>query len=126
MDDVICTAVDNYGRFEVFSKARYLVLVRGGSVIYEELNPALKSANKRPVVARRCVELGARIVLAPHGSLCFPSYLILKRAGVSMYVVRPGCSINGNSIRESVNPGEIIYSSLLAVIERIREVLGHE
>ncbi|WP_243678497.1 hypothetical protein [Vulcanisaeta distributa] len=99
-----------------------------GVIIHKEVNPALNSVNKRPTVARRCVELNATAVLAPHGSLCYPpSYLILRRAGIGIYVVRPGEKL-GNNLNEydKANAWEVAYSSFLAIKERIMEVISHE
>jgi len=125
MGDIICTTVNEDFAFDLFSRARYVVLIKDGAVIHKEMNPALNSTNKRPVVARRCVELGATVVLAPHGSLCLPSYLILRRAGVRMYVVKPGVAFNNDVRASPVNSWEVIYSSLLAVAERVDEVFSH-
>ena len=123
-NDVICTTVNEDMTFDLFSRAQYLVLIRDGAVIHREVNPALSAVNKRPVVARRCVELGATTVLAPHGSLCYPSYLILRRSGVNIYVTKPGdrLGVNANGYRR-VSAWEVIYSSFLAIGERISEVL---
>ena len=125
-DDIICTTVNEDMTFAPFSKARYLVLVKNGAIIHKEVNPALSAINKRPTVAKRCVELRATTVLAPHGSLCYPSYLILRRSGVNIYVTKPGdrlgISYDGYG---RVNAWEVIYSSFLAIKERIEEVLHH-
>ncbi|MGC9152485.1 MAG: NifB/NifX family molybdenum-iron cluster-binding protein [Vulcanisaeta sp.] len=126
MNDVICTTVNDDLSFDVFSRAKYLVLIEDGVVIHREVNPALNSRSKRPAVAKRCVELRANVVLAPHGSLCFPSFSILRRAGITMYVVRPGDKFGNELSYLPVNIGEVVYSSFLAIIERIREVFGHE
>ncbi|WP_243665857.1 hypothetical protein [Vulcanisaeta sp. JCM 16159] len=73
------------------------------------------------------MELGADVVIASHGSLCYPSYQILRRAGVEIYVVDAGKRIDSDLIKviKPVNLGEVIYSSLLAVRERIMEVFSH-
>ncbi|GAB6946566.1 hypothetical protein JCM16161A_06960 [Vulcanisaeta sp. JCM 16161] len=125
-NDVICTTVNDDLAFDVFSRAHYLILVRDGAIIHREVNPALNSMNKRPTVARRCVELGATTVLAPHGSLCYPSYLILRRAGVEIYVVKPGRRLGDDPNYDKVSAWEVMYSSILAVKERIMEVISHE
>lgn len=127
MNDIICTTVSDENEFEIFSKAKYLILINDhGEIIHKEVNPALNSSNKRPTVARRCVELKANIVLAPHGSLCYPSYMILKKAGVSMYVVNNGIEVKGGLVnKREVTHGEVIYSSFIAVIERLKEALSH-
>ena len=122
-DDIICTTVNEDMTFDLFSKAHYLVLIRNGAIIHKEVNPALSSANKRPTVAKRCVELGATTVLAPHGSLCYPSYLILRRSGVNIYVARPGDRLSaGVDGYNRISAWEVIYSSFLAIKERIEEV----
>ncbi|WP_084019922.1 NifB/NifX family molybdenum-iron cluster-binding protein [Vulcanisaeta thermophila] len=128
MVNVICTTTSDGDVLDLFSRAKYLALINeSGEVIHRELNPALKSSSRRPAVARRCVELGANIVLAPHGSLCYPSYMILRRAGVNMYVVEPGVSLRDGLMNKSpVGQGEVLYSSFLAIMERIREVLTHD
>jgi predicted Fe-Mo cluster-binding NifX family protein len=125
MGDTICTTVGEDFTFDLFSRAKYIVLIKDGAVVHREVNPALSSTNKRPTVAKRCVELGATVVLAPHGSLCLPSYLILRRAGVRMYVVKPGVAFNNDVRASPVNSWEVIYSSLLAVAERVGEVFSH-
>ena len=120
---IICTTVNEDMTFDLFSRARYLVLVRNGVIIHRETNPALSSTNKRPTVAKRCVELGASTVLASHGSLCYPSYLILRRSGVNIYVTKPGDRLSaGVDGYDRVNAWEVIYSSFLAIKERIEEV----
>ncbi|ADY00559.1 hypothetical protein VMUT_0346 [Vulcanisaeta moutnovskia 768-28] len=125
--NIVCTTVNEDLSFNLFSRARYLVLVKNGVVVHKEVNPALNSTNKRPTVARRCVELGATIVLAPHGSLCYPSYLILRRSGVDVYVVRPGDKINSDPDNNyyKVSIWEVMYSSFLAIKERIEEAIFH-
>ncbi|WP_236753494.1 hypothetical protein [Acidianus sp. HS-5] len=108
-------------KFEIFSKARYLILLNeNGEILEKRNNPALNSPMKRPVVAKECVELKANEVIAPHGSLCFPSYRILKKAGVKMLIANPRDDIRTRNLRE-VNMREVLYSSFLAVTERIRE-----
>lgn len=128
MDNVICTTVSDGDILEIFSRAKYLVLVNErGEVIHREVNPALNSSNKRPTVARRCVELNVNTVLAPHGSLCYPSYMILRRAGVTMYVTDKGISLmNGLSNKREVTQGEVAYSSFIAVLERLMEVFHRD
>ncbi|WP_054853539.1 hypothetical protein [Vulcanisaeta distributa] len=127
MNPVICTTIDEDLSLNIFSRAKYLVLIKNGEIIHREANPALNSISKRPTVARRCVELGANVVIASHGSLCYPSYQILRRAGVEIYVVDAGKRIDSDLIKviKPVNLGEVIYSSLLAVRERIMEVFSH-
>ena len=121
--DVICTTVNEDMMLAPFSKAYYLILMRNGVIVHREINPALSATNKRPAVAKRCVELGANTVLAPHGSLCFPSYLILKRSGVNIYVTRPGDRLSaGVDGYNRISAWEVIYSSFLAIKERIEEV----
>ncbi|ADN51306.1 hypothetical protein [Vulcanisaeta distributa] len=126
-DDVVCTTINEDLTFDLFSRAQYLVLIKNGVIIHKEVNPALNSVNKRPTVAKRCVELNATMVLAPHGSLCYPSYLILRRAGVNIYVVKPGEKL-GNDLNEynKASAWEVTYSSFLAIKERIMEVIFHE
>ena len=122
----VCVTVNDDLTFDLFSRAHYLILVRDNDIIHKEVNPALSSMNKRPTVAKRCVELGATMVLAPHGSLCYPSYLILRRAGVNIYVVKPGNRLNSDTNSYNrVSIWEIAYSSFLAVRERIEEALHH-
>ncbi|BCS93479.1 NifB/NifX family molybdenum-iron cluster-binding protein [Metallosphaera javensis (ex Sakai et al. 2022)] len=118
----ICTVVDDQDKIEVFSRGKFLILFddRNREIMTREENPALRSPMKRPAVARECVRLGAQRVIAAHGSLCYPSYSILKRNNVEMLVGRPG-----QGIFEEFSPvtrGEILYSSMQAIMERIR---GH-
>ncbi|ABP95253.1 MULTISPECIES: NifB/NifX family molybdenum-iron cluster-binding protein [Metallosphaera] len=118
----ICTVVDDQDRIKVFSKGKFLILFddKNKEVMVREENPALHSPMKRPTVAKECVRLGANRVIAAHGSLCYPSYSILKRNGVEMVVGR-----EGQGIFEEFRPvtmGEVMYSSLQAMWERVK---GH-
>jgi len=118
---IICTTVNDSMKFEIFSKAKYLVLMNeNGEIIEKRNNPALNSPMKRPAVAKECVELKANEVIAPHGSLCFPSYRILKKAGIKMLIANPGEDLRSSNLKE-VNMKEVIYSSFLAMRERITE-----
>ncbi|MCY0858900.1 MAG: hypothetical protein OWQ54_00550 [Sulfolobaceae archaeon] len=125
--EVICTSINEDNRLELFSKAKYLVLVdpKNMEIINKVDNPALTSENKRPTFAKECVKLNATQVIAPHGSLCFPSYFILKKANVKIYVAQPGSLLDHSDLRVyPVNWKEILYSSYLAVKERIFETMG--
>ncbi|MFP3202492.1 MAG: hypothetical protein RXR43_09680 [Sulfolobus sp.] len=118
---IICTTVDDNMRFEVFSRAKYLVLLNDkGEILEKRVNPALNQPLKRPAVAKECVKLNANTVIAPHGSLCYPSYRILKRARVKVLVAMPGEELRLNNLKE-VGFKEVIYSSFLAMKERIFE-----
>lgn len=119
---MICTTVNDNLEFEIFSRAKYIVLVdeRNMEVVFKEENPALKSPMKRPLVAKECVKLKADKVIAPHGSLCFPSYQILKKAKVKIFVSNVGEKLSMENLKEA-NMREVIYSSFLAIYERIRE-----
>ncbi len=68
---MICTTVNGKYETEIFSRADYIVLIKDGKIIYKEENPALHVKERRPTVAKRCMELGAQVIVAPHGSLCF-------------------------------------------------------
>ena len=120
---MICTVTDENLRVRVFSRGELLVLYDEGKneVVMKEKNPALNSPMKRPTVAKECVRLGADKVLAAHGSLCFPSYRILKKAGVVMLVTEDGSQIETKNFWD-VNWKEVVYSSFDAMRERIR---GH-
>lgn len=115
---MICTTINDNGELEIFSTADYLVLVDNGEIIHKEKNPALKAREKRPTVAKRCLELGADTVIAPHGSLCFPSYTILNGKIKRIYAARRGDKLN-EAMVWPVNMGEIAYSSFLATWERL-------
>jgi len=119
---MICTTVNENLEFEIFSKAKYIVLVddKNNEVILKEENPALNSPLKRPVVSKECVKLKADTVIAPHGSLCFPSYRILKKANIKMLISNPGDKLTTTNLKE-VSMREVMYSSFLAIYERIRE-----
>jgi len=118
---IICTTVNDDYRVEVFSRATKLVLVdTSRGVIHVEDNPALQSTNRRPTVAKRCVELGADVVIAPHGSICYPSYRILKQHNVKVYVTEPGLDLSSISAIP-LNHWEVFYSSIIAVLERLSE-----
>jgi len=80
---------------------------------------------KRPTVSKECVKLKADTVIAPHGSLCFPSYQILKKANIKMLISKPGDKLTTTNLKE-VNMREVMYSSFLAISERIREKVKRE
>ncbi|WP_367834275.1 hypothetical protein [Vulcanisaeta sp. JCM 16159] len=40
MNPVICTAIDEDLSFNIFSRAKYLVLIKNGEIIHREANPA--------------------------------------------------------------------------------------
>ena len=119
---VICTTVgEDLETLEEFSKAKYLVLVdeERKEIVFKEENPALRSKMKRPEVAKECVKLKADKVIAPHGSLCVPSYRILKKANVKVFVSEVHDSLKNPKLRD-VDFWEVVYSSYVAVMERIR------
>ena len=119
---VICTTVgEDLETLEEFSKAKYLVLVdeERKEIVLKEENPALRSKMKRPEVAKECVKLKADKVIAPHGSLCVPSYRILKKANVKVFVSEVHDSLKNPKLRD-VDFWEVVYSSYVAVMERIR------
>ena len=119
---VICTTVgEDLETLEEFSKAKYLVLVdeERKEIVFKEENPALRSKMKRPEVAKECVKLKADKVIAPHGSLCVPSYRILKKANVKVFVSEVHDSLKNPKLRD-VDFWEVLYSSYVAVMERIR------
>jgi len=116
---IICTTVDNNLRLIEFSKAEYLILYNldKNEIIEKKPNPAATAKIKRPTVAKECVKAKPDIVLAPHGSTCFPSYRIFKNAHLKVVV-----DDNGKRLDEigphDLNIREVIYSSFLAVFER--------
>ncbi|BFH72798.1 hypothetical protein SJAV_07420 [Sulfurisphaera javensis] len=119
----ICTTVkEDLETLEEFSKARYIVLIdeKNNEIIFKEENPALKSPMKRPAVAKECVKLKADKVIAPHGSLCFPSYRILKKSNIKILISNINDNVKSPQLRD-VNMKEILYSSFLAMVERIKE-----
>lgn len=116
---IICTTVDKNLRLMEFSRAEYIVLYDfdKNEIIEKKPNPARWAKIKRPAVARECVKVKPDIVLAPHGSTCFPSYRIFRNAHLKVVV-----DYNGKRLTD-INPHEItmkevIYSSLVAVLER--------
>ncbi|BFI76067.1 hypothetical protein [Sulfurisphaera ohwakuensis] len=119
---ITCTTVlDDLKTLEEFSKARYLILLDENTkeIIYKEDNPALHSKAKRPSVAKECVKLKADKVIAPHGSLCYPSYMILKKANINILISNVHDTLDSPELRE-VSIKEIIYSSFQAILERIK------
>ena len=119
---VICTTVgEDLKTLEEFSKAKYLILFdeERREITFKEENPGLRSKMKRPEVAKECVKLKADKVIAPHGSLCFPSYRILKRANVKVYVSEVHDPLDSPKLRD-VNLWEVVYSSFIATLERIK------
>ncbi|WP_029552613.1 NifB/NifX family molybdenum-iron cluster-binding protein [Saccharolobus solfataricus] len=117
---IICTVVDDSNRLDLFSRGKFIVLFtdKNKEILYKEENPALNSSTKRPLVAKECVRLRAEMVIAAHGSLCYPSYSILKKANVRMLVGNIGDSIYTYSFH-SVSKWEVTYSSFLAIKERL-------
>ncbi|WP_291767413.1 NifB/NifX family molybdenum-iron cluster-binding protein [Caldivirga sp. UBA161] len=116
---IVCTTVNNDYRVEVFSKATKLILMdTNRGVIHVEDNPALLSPNKRPTVAKRCVELGADVVIAAHGSVCYPSYRILRQHDVKIYITEPGSDLSSVNVTP-ITQWEVLYSSIIAVLERL-------
>ncbi|EZQ02077.1 MULTISPECIES: hypothetical protein [Acidianus] len=116
---MICVPIDENGNLEEFSKAKKLIIIdKNGKVLQEIENPAIKSKMKRPAVARACIELNADEVIAPHGSLCLPSYRILKSKKVKIMISNKGIRLEEAKLRP-VSMGEIMYSSLIAISERI-------
>jgi predicted Fe-Mo cluster-binding NifX family protein len=118
----ICTTVNEDYKLEVFSKAKYLAIVDdAGKAVQLLPNPALKSPMKRPAVAKECVSLGADTVIAPRGSLCYPSYRILKKANVRTYVADPGTDLGSVRLDRLETPDwrEVLSSSLQAMKERL-------
>ncbi|MGC9106257.1 MAG: NifB/NifX family molybdenum-iron cluster-binding protein [Thermoprotei archaeon] len=121
----ICTTVNEDYKLEVFSRAKYLAIVDDAGNAFELLpNPALNSPTKRPRVAKECVSLGADVVIAPRGSLCYPSYKILKKANVKTYVANPGTDLSSIDLNQLRAPDwrEVLGSSIQAVKERL---FGH-
>lgn len=121
---MICTTVNEDLRFEIFSKAKYIVLLdeKNREVVFKEENPALNSPLKRPLVAKECVKLKADKVIAPHGSLCYPSYRILKNAKVKIFVTEINDIITTDKLKE-VTLREVVYSSYTAMMERFSEAI---
>lgn len=120
---MICTTVkDDLQTLEEFSKAKYIVIIdeKNYEIVYREENPALSSPLKRPAVAKECVKLKADKVIAPHGSLCYPSYKILRNAKIEILVSNRNDNIKNPNLKE-VSIKEVIYSSFLAISERIKE-----
>lgn len=120
---IICATVDDEYRLEDFSKATMLVLVDSkGNIVHTERNPA--PGGGRVSVARRCVELGADIVVTTQGSVCYPSYMVFKRSGVKVYIAEPGVEVfNIRRIRARPLRGwDVLYSSMVALVER---TMGH-
>lgn len=115
------------GSLDIFSKAKFMVLIdaKNLEIIKKIENPTLVSRNKRPTFAKECVKQGASEVIAPHGSLCFPSYMILKRAGIEIYITETGSKLSDLKLWP-VTWSEVFYSSAIATKERILEVFGKE
>jgi len=116
---IICTTVDKNLRLMEFSRAEYIILydLDKKEIIEKKPNPAMWAKIKRPAVARECVRAKPDIVLAPHGSTCFPSYRIFKTAHLKVVVDN-----NGKRLNEidpwGLNMKEVIYSSFVAIFER--------
>ncbi|MGC8570520.1 NifB/NifX family molybdenum-iron cluster-binding protein [Caldivirga sp.] len=116
---IVCTTVNDDYRVEVFSKATKLILMdTSRNIIHVEDNPALLSPSKRPTVAKRCVELGANVVIAAHGSVCYPSYRILRQRNVKIYVTEPGSDLSNVNVTP-ITQWEVLYSSIIAMLERL-------
>ena len=121
---MICTVTDSDFRVRIFSRGDLLVLYdeTKGEIVLKKKNPALDSPMKRPIVAKECIRIGADKVLAAHGSLCFPSYRMVKKAGIKMLITDDGSELKTTNYW-NVNWKEVMYSSFLAMTERIK---GHD
>jgi len=120
---IMCTVVDDSNRLDLFSRGKFVVLFdsKNREILFKEENPALNSSTKRPLVAKECVRLRAEMVIAAHGSLCYPSYSILRKANIKMLVGNIGDSIYTENL-SAVSKWEVTYSSFLAIKERL---FGH-
>lgn len=121
----VCVALDGDGKIAITSRAKYMGLgeLRDGTVIIEKLvdNPALKARERRPTFIAECARLGAEAVVAAHGSYCAPSSAAARRLGLRLLVADAGDRPESPRLRGS-GVAEVVYSSFLAVVERIR---GH-
>ena len=119
----VCVAVDKDGKVVVSSRAELMALgeLDGSSVRVEKTvgNPALRARERRPTFIRACGEAGAEAVIAAHGSFCVPSFAEARRLGLKLMV---GDGPAGSLSLRRAGPWEAMYSSALAVAERLR---GH-
>ncbi|ARM75609.1 hypothetical protein [Acidianus manzaensis] len=113
---IICTSVNDQYELEIFPKASLLILYDTDK---KEIIRAVKnSEHARPKVTKKCLDLKPDVLLAPHGSLCFPSYSMAKKSNVKILIDNPGKHVNNISPWE-VNIKEVTYSSFLAIYQRI-------
>ncbi len=119
---MICTTVDKEMRVQVFSKGELMILYDPDKkeVVYKEDNVALKSKARRPEATKECVKLKADTILGAHGSFCFPSYMIGKKAGKRLIYTDVGTPIFDLKPKE-VTLSEVLYSSFVAMKERATE-----
>ncbi len=117
---MIIIPVDENNKTQIASKAKYILILDDNYKTIERIdNPALKSKEKRPTVAREAVKLKATYI-APHGSLCMPSNSILKKNNINVKVSMVGKDINNLELKDP-NFSEIFYSSMLAISEHIKK-----
>lgn len=113
---IACTTVNENNKLEIFPKASYIILF---DLEKKEVIKRVKNTeHSRPAVTKKCLELRPEVLIAPHGSLCFPSYSLAKKANVKILVDDPGKVFNEISPRE-ITMREVMYSSLLAIYQRL-------
>ncbi|MEM0016222.1 MAG: hypothetical protein QXS44_00575 [Saccharolobus sp.] len=113
---IICTTTDDRYRLQIFPKAELLVLYDDKK---KEIVKTVKNTeHSRPKVTKKCIELKPEAILAPRGSLCYPSYVIAKKSGVKILIDYPNKLVNEISPWD-VSMGEVVYSSILAIYQRI-------
>ncbi|AWR96964.1 hypothetical protein DFR86_04905 [Acidianus sulfidivorans JP7] len=112
---IICTSVNERYELEIFPKAKFLILYDTDKK--EIIKEIRNTEHSRPKVTKKCLELNPEVLLAPHGSLCFPSYSMAKRAGVKILIDNPNKSLNEIN-PWNVNMKEVVYSSFLAIYQR--------
>ncbi|BBG22942.1 hypothetical protein [Sulfuracidifex tepidarius] len=119
---MICTTVDKDMRIQVFSKGELMILYdpEKKEVVYKEDNVALKSKARRPEATKECIKLKADTILGAHGSFCFPSFMMGRKAGKKLIYADPGTPVFEVKGKE-VTISEVLYSSFTAMKERLTE-----
>ncbi len=105
-------------RLQEFPKAKFLVLYDLEK--REVIGKVEVISHERPKVAKQCVSMRPDAVVAPHGSTCYPSYVIFRRAGLRVFVEEVGKPLEEVSLEREIGWGEVSYSSFRAIGQRLR------
>ncbi|AFZ70367.1 hypothetical protein Calag_0610 [Caldisphaera lagunensis DSM 15908] len=116
----ICIPLSDDNKITITSRAKYLAIfekLNDKPVVIEE-NPALNAKIKRPEFIKGCIKHKANVIIAAHGSYCSPSYNLIKENNIKAYVSENYSSIPPKFLKD-LTMGEVLYSNMLAVYERL-------